>query len=377
MARNVLCVAEYGPDVGYAWWLMESLWIELAALCAESGLGCVLAYPSKGRVPERIARAPIEVVFADFSAASSSSLTTSCRGLRQLNVDVVYLSGRPFFDPVYAAWRASGVTTIVSHDHNPGDRPPVRGVKGALKGLRNRFGPATCDLVIALSPWMRERALRSGRIPGSRCRVVQNGIPPINCQSEGTSALRSELGFGTDAILVVSVGRAHPYKNIEFVVDVAAELQNRGTAGVRFLHVGDGPGMDNIRRHASARGVLDSLFFLLGRRDDVRQVLCDCDIGLHSAYGEGFSLAILEYMSAGLAVMVPDIESVRQSVRENETGLVYPPGDARHVADLVVALSRSPERLAKLGRAASDTVRAEYSFERTRREFRDVMAPFL
>ena len=373
IAGNLLCVAVYEPDVGYAWWLMEELWIDLASLCDERGLRCVLAYPKEGHVPDRIRAAPVDVVFADFSDRTVTGIAAACRLIRREKIGTVYLTARDFFDPAYVAWRACGVSTIVSHDHNPGDRPPVVGVKGLLKRLRNSLRPATCDLYVTLSPLMLERAVLNGRIPRRRCRVVQNGIPPIDCKKEKSSNLREELGLKVSQKIVVTVGRAHPHKNIDFIIRVAERLDAAERDDIVFVHVGDGPWLEKLWTQAGEAGLLDRRFFFLGRREDVRSLLCECDMALHAAQGEGFSLAIVEYMSAGLATLVPDIPSVKQAITHGQTGLIYPPGDVDAVFHLVSDLAREPDRIEQLGIAASDEVLDKYTLERTRREFRSLM----
>jgi len=105
----------------------------------------------------------------------------------------------------------------------------------------------------------------------------------------------------------------------------------------------------------------------------VRSLLCGCDMALDPARGEGFSLSILEYMSAGLTTLVPDIPSVSQAIVHGQTGLVYAPDDVDAVSDLVGDLARDRGRVERLGQAARDEVLRKYSLERTRREFRDLM----
>ena len=373
VAGNVLCVAVYEPDVGYAWWLIEELWIELASLYHDRGLRCVLAYPIESRVPDRIRAAPIDVIFQDFLDRSPSGVRAACRLLRRRNIETIYLTSQPFFAPRYLAWRACGVRTIVSHDHNPGDRPPVAGISGVVKSLRNSLGPATCDLYIALSPLMMERAVLNGRIPRRRCRVVQNGILPIDCGIEEKTKLREELELQTTQRVVVTVARAHPYKNIDFIIRVAERLHAIGRDDIVFVHVGDGLALEGLRTQAREAGLLDRTFFFLGLRSDVRSLLCECDMAVHPSRGEGFSVSILEYMSAGLTTLVPDIPSVSQAIIHGQTGLVYAADDVDAVSDLVGDLARDGGRIERLGQAARDEVLQKYSLERTRRELRELI----
>jgi len=220
---------------------------------------------------------------------------------------------------------------------------------------------------------MLKRAVLSGRIPRKRCRVVQNGIQPIDCGVEEKSSLREELELQATQSVVVTVGRAHPYKNHDFIMRVAARLHANGRDDIVFVHVGDGPALEELRTQAREAGLLDRTFFFLGQRNDVRSLLCGCDMALHPARGEGFSLSILEYMSAGLTTLVPDIPSVSQAIVHGQTGLVYAPDDVDAVSDLVGDLARDGERIERLGQAARDEVLRKYSLERTRRELRDLM----
>ena len=368
----------YPPDVGYAWWLMEEFWIELSALAEWSGRRCLLAYPAPGEVPQRIQDSGIEVVFQDFTDRSWSGVAERTRFLKRENVELVYLTGEPFFDPIYAAWRALGsVRTIVSHDHNPGDRDPVYGVKGAFKSARNQIGSTSCDLYISLSPLMLERALENARIPRERCTVVTNGIRPIDCGQEGTHDLRGEFGVDEADLLVVNVGRAHPYKNVESIIRAAERLLAMGRTDVKFVHIGDGPALEDLRAQARSATVLDTTFFSLGRRGDVRALLCGCDVAVHAAWGEGFSLAILEYMSAGLATLVPDIPSVKQAIDHDRTGRVYATDDTDVLVAELIRLADDRAEVARLGEAARAEVLASYTLEESRKQLRDEVAKLL
>lgn len=42
---NVLLVANWKSDVGYAWWLMENFWAEIAEFCKERDWRCHVCYP--------------------------------------------------------------------------------------------------------------------------------------------------------------------------------------------------------------------------------------------------------------------------------------------------------------------------------------------
>ena len=72
----------------------------------------------------------------------------------------------------------------------------------------------------------------------------------------------------------------------------------------------------------------------------MRSLLSSCDIGIQGSKGEvGYSLSILEFMSAGLATLVPDRPSTTLATAHMVTGLVYRPEDvpsaASHIERLI------------------------------------------
>lgn len=359
---TVLLVANYRPDVGFAWWLMENFWIRFANVARARGLHPLIVYPTDGVIPQAIVDAGVETAVQPFPGTGRDGLAAAVELVRQRRVRCIYFTDRPFSKPAYAALRAAGVRLIINHDHSPGDRPPVGGLKGLAKAVWRRMRPMSCDLQLCVAPLIRERAIRNARIPADRAVLVQNGIVPIECGGDRGYA-RRVLGLPDDATICITVGRASTYKRIDFVIEVARHcIAELNIDDIHFVHCGDGPDMDRLRGLVDAAGLNDR-FILAGRRSDVKELLCSSDFAMHAAKGEAFSLAIIEYMSAGLPVLVPDIPSVRQAIRHEENGLVYPDGDARAAAQLLAGLHADPARRHRLGAKAAADVREHYTLD--------------
>lgn len=366
-------VSNYPSDTAYAWWLMEHFWRTLAEQFTQSGRKAYLAFPRVTVLSDTVASAPVEAVELVVPGRTSKEIVQIHRFIRDRCVTVLYLTDRAFFDIHHALLRLNGVRRIIIHDHTPGDRPPIRGLKGAMKAARNALPWLTADRVLCVSELMRRRNLSSHRIPAQKCTVVQNGILPVVCEASRSGALRQMLGVGPDTLLVITTGRAHPYKRFDFVIDCAAALRRLASdLNMAFLLVGDGPAMPDLRGQIQRLG-LEHAVHLLGFRADVRELLCASDIALHAALGEGFSLSIVEYMSAGLPVLVPDIPSVCQAVRHDETGLIYPWHDVEAAAALILDLATQKDRRLAMGRAAKRVADREYHLERCTHDFVDAI----
>lgn len=370
---TVLLVANFRPDVGFAWWLMENFWVQFASIARACGLDPVIAYPTPGQIPESIRAAGIATVIQQFPGEGVIGLVQSLRLVVARRVRCIYFTDRGFTSFKYALFRLFGVRLIINHDHTPGDRPPVKGIKGFLKHFWRRIRPMSCDLQLCVSPLIRERAIANARIPAEKAVVIQNGIEPIE-RTESRDYARRLFGIPDDALICVTVGRAHPYKRIDFVIEVARRcIVELGANDLYFMHCGDGPDLERLRRLAEESG-LGKHFIFAGKRSDVHAILCSADVAIHASKGEAFSLAVLEYMSAGLATLVPDVPSVCQAVRNGDTGIVYADGDVDDAATAILRLRGAPDTRNRLGAAAAAEVRRRYSLADMNEMFRLVVA---
>ena len=346
-----LMVANYAPDVGYAWWLMEHYWALLAGDLARQGRRALLAYPKQGPIPHALRAAPIEIRWFDFGDRSAAGWHALSETVRREGVTSLYLTDRAYADLRYARLRSLGVKSIAVHDHTPGDRPAIRGPKGWIKSGLRRFGPWSADIYVAVSDFVRQRMIENARVPVDSTVVVPNGVVPFEYSGEDRVWARQELGLREDDVVVGMVGRAHRIKGIEFAIRIARIVLAQESKAL-FAFVGDGPDLDRFRALAAKEGVTERFKFH-GRRGDARRLMAGFDLGLHPSMGEvGYCLAILEFMNASLPVVVPDRPSVRGATEPNVTGLWYSAENEGDCATAVLSLLRDPVRRERLGRAA-------------------------
>jgi glycosyltransferase involved in cell wall biosynthesis len=207
----------------------------------------------------------------------------------------------------------------------------------------------------------------AGVTPG-RVSCVLNGIEPIDTDGADAGYVNDVFGFPRNSIIVVSTGRASAAKGLDSLIECAIRLQEAGLENLRFLHCGDGPDLDRLRRKVIEKG-LDRRFVFAGRRSDVRRILPGCHIGVQISSGEAFSLALLEYLGAGLATLASDVGGNPEAIVQGETGFLFPPDDLDKAVDLIEMLSRNEARRIALGVAARASVRAKFDIRRTNRDF--------
>ncbi|MCX7901004.1 MAG: glycosyltransferase, partial [Burkholderiaceae bacterium] len=143
--------------------------------------------------------------------------------------------------------------------------------------------------IISCSYRARDVHIRLG-YKASKFRVIPNGfdIGRFAPSNEARLAVRRELGISDDAPLVGLVARFDPQKNHAGFLEAAQSIHQQ-RPDVRFVMVGAGVTRDNpaLTGDIRDRG-LSGVVALLGRREDMPQLMAALDVLVSSSYGEAF-----------------------------------------------------------------------------------------
>ena len=103
-------------------------------------------------------------------------------------------------------------------------------------------------------------------------------------------------------------------------------------------------------------------------REDLVALVQSADVAVCPSYLEGFGLAAAEAMAAGTAVVASSADGLRALVVHERTGLLFPPGDHRALAQ-AIARSLTDGRLREKMRVqARETVRRRFDRREAERQ---------
>ena len=143
-----------------------------------------------------------------------------------------------------------------------------------------------------------------------------------------------------DPPLIVSWSRLRRYKSVEVAIDAFAYI-HAAMPEARMLVMGRGPDEQRLRQHAESHGLADIVTFS-GHLpwDELVDVLHRASVFLNPSPKEGWGLTVIEANCCGLPVVASDRPGLMDSVRDGETGLLVPYGDADAMADAALMLLR-------------------------------------
>ncbi|HEY3354515.1 MAG TPA: glycosyltransferase [Polyangia bacterium] len=216
------------------------------------------------------------------------------------------------------------------------------------------------DKIVAVSEAIAEE-MRDRGVPEDKVEVIQNGLDygELDAQAHPGQKLRAELrAFDPDSLFIGFVGRLSPQKGINYLLDAAARLHGR--KNVYFVIIGEGELRPAIERQLKGEQ-LDDRVFLLGRRDDVPDLLSELDIVVLPSLREGTPMALLEAMGVGRAVVASAVGGVRDVVEDGRTGLIVAPTDVPALAAAIEHLVDHAGERQQIGAAAAASVREKFS----------------
>jgi len=201
-------------------------------------------------------------------------------------------------------------------------------------------------------------------IPDVKAIVIRNGAPmeALTSQISQRQRVRQALQIPESAILIGSIGRLDPVKNLDLLLEASAAAA-RNIPSLKILLAGEGPSKQELIEKTAELAIENRVSFL-GLRKDVSDLLSAIDLYVCSSDREGISLSILEAMAAERAIIATAVGGNLELVQHDRTGLLIDRGDHEALVQAIITLSKNSRKRVELGREARRFVQANFSVNR-------------
>jgi len=186
---------------------------------------------------------------------------------------------------------------------------------------------------------------------GDRLITVHNGIHDAHQRKQWPYRVDGPVHVG-------AVARLEKPKDPDLLIKAIAGLEN-----VHLDFIGGGPLLDHCKS-ATEKLKLANMVTFWGLRRDVPDLMTHLDVYVLVSNSEGFPIATIEAMRAGLPTVVSDVGGAGEAVEDGVTGYLVPRGDVETLRDRLRRLVDDPDLRARMGRAARRKYEEEFTFER-------------
>ncbi len=234
--------------------------------------------------------------------------------------------------------------------------------------------------LIAVSKATRDFHVEQGLDP-HRVEVLYNGVDCQRFQPRPRDGrLRRELRLPDDAMIAVTIGQIGLRKGLDVLVEAAA-LNAESMPHLHYVVIGErySSKPESVafeeRLHIRVQETgLANRFHWLGYRDDVPELLNECDLLIHPARQEPLGRVLLEASASGIPVIATDVGGTREIVQHRFSGLRIPAGDPPQLATTIQELADDRAFRQQLGNFASVWMKKYFNSHRRSTELFHVWA---
>jgi len=328
---------------------------------ADSNLFCVdvLCLREKGELADRITNPDSQVIFDNNRDHSLLiAIKKIYKACKSGQYQIVHSHGFTTMLASYIAGKLAGVPKIMNGEHG------TLYHSSAKHRLMQRFLFSKMEMNLTVSEDLKREILDKFSLKKDNFRPIINGVDTerFSINTEASTRLRNELGLSESVMVIGSVGRLVKVKNYKSLLSAFAQL-NSSLSNVHLVLAGDGPERAHLEEQILKHG-LSKKVHLLGRRDDIPQIMNLLDIFILPSFSEGLSNTLLEAMSCGTPVVACDVGGNKEIIRQDITGFLYESNNVNDLCSILSELSRDKDRIIRLSKQSREHILANYSLNR-------------
>jgi len=251
------------------------------------------------------------------------------------------------------AAKLAGVKHIISTEHN------INRSEGRIKKMAKKFVFKYNEMSVAVSQAVKDYMIEYEGAAAGKIKVIYNGAIIENF-------LNQPSGNGEkDKITIGAVGRLTRQKNFSGLITAISLIKNNK---IECLIAGDGELKKDLQKQIKDLN-LDDKVKLIGQRKDIGVFLSSLDIFVMPSLWEGFGIAVLEAGAAGLPVIASAVDSLKEIIEHNKTGILVEPANENELSEKITYLLNNKIERERLGGNLREKVISNFSLEKMVQEY--------
>jgi L-malate glycosyltransferase len=309
----------------------------------------------------KLRKIPVEITVVDEARHGFREIVNQAFGaLKNKSIDILH--SHRYKENILAALlkKRLGINYAVQTVHGAAEpMSGIRKVKARIYETINRYYTRRYfDRIITVSSDLQNQ-LKS-KYPPNRLINIHNSVNNANLKiTKDRNELLKEFGIEQDAIVIGTAGRMVPIKGYDIFLEMSRIIATE-CPKARFLLVGDGPLLGDLKTQAANLGLSDKVI-LPGFRSDIPDILNALDIFVISSHHEGIPMIVLEAMALNLAMVSTAVGGIKEIIEPEISGLFAEPANPEDLAEKCLRIISDPSLRRRIQVAAGKRIENEYS----------------
>ena len=220
-------------------------------------------------------------------------------------------------------------------------------------------------LVMVISETIGERMARAFGVPKEKIRLVYRGLDLVKYPYDDSKHNTEKKSF-----TIINIGRLTRIKGQRQFIE-AMRLVTEKVNAEAWIVGGAGVGKERYSEELKAlvkKLGLENHVKFLDLRSDAPELLkkADCLV-LSTNIPEGFGRTVIEAGATGTAVCASGVGGVKEIIDDGVSGLLFPPGDARGMADAIAKMLKDVDLRKKCARNLRKKVEQNFTLDKMAR----------
>jgi sugar transferase (PEP-CTERM/EpsH1 system associated) len=279
----------------------------------------------------------------------STQLVALAQVIRDLRPHVVHSRNWGALEAVIAG-RWVGSCAVIHSEHGVEENQSTEPFRRKCF-RRVAFGLA--DQVFAVSHQLKEMLAERTGFSLSKISVIHNGVNTTRFRPDiyARQRCRADLDATSTEFCIGCVGRLSKIKDYPTILR-AVECLTESCPSWRLFIVGAGAELPALEEFVRSRPVLAGRVRFMGAMNHIPEFLAAMDTYVLPSMCEGISNALLEAMATALPVVVTDTGGNPEVVADGDSGVLFPVGDCRALANHLRTLYNNDRLREQLGERA-------------------------
>lgn len=194
-------------------------------------------------------------------------------------------------------------------------------------------------------------------------KVIPNGVDTLIFKPRNKKEMRSKYQLASGKFVIISHSRLTPKNGLDILIKAIADLPDKNQ--IQVLLVGGGEQESELKKLVDRTDLSTKVRFL-GYQDQqtTAELLSLADVFVRPSRQEGFGIAFLEAMAAGLPVIGTKTGGIKKIIDDNKNGFLIELKDVDSLSRAIEKLRNNKLSRKKMGEEGRKKAKKNYSWEK-------------